>query len=412
MGRVADEGVSVMLSDSYIGWGLALPICLFLVYGFTSIRTMETLGYPQKNVFFTWLTGAIPGGLLFTFWCSFNIPLMPVYMIAFFCHMLHWHYTRNTWEEKLFAINLLHIITMSIHMTLIGLCALALKVPMGDVIGRPSWRIITISVAVSARVLTDLLLPRRGLPLEVIRTQTGAAEKEPFMAFLWFCSIFMCLDSLLCQTSIKWTMLPVLLIICMVFKQFFILRCLVHLYSVMRAHHFEDQHKALEAELEQQNQQAAALQSKRDMDALTGIYSRRYFMEQMECFLSQGGGQGGALVYIDLDRLKQINDTLGHTMGDQYLIVFAHTFGAYLGAEDVFARLGGDEFAVLLPDCCENDARIRLEEIRFRLARKECCGNTISFSFGVAGITGTQNNAAELIRCADLDMYRDKEQRR
>lgn len=412
MGRVADKGVSVMLSDRYIGWGLALPICLFLVYGFTSIRTMETLGYPPKNAFYTWLTGAIPGGLLFTVWCSFNIPLTLVYIIAFFCHMLHWHFTRNTWGEKLFAINLLHIITMSIHMTLIGLCALALKLPMGDVIGQPSLRIITISVAVSARILTDLLLPHHGLPLEVIRTQTGAAEKEPFMAFLWFCSIFMCLDSLLCQTSIEWTMLPVLLIACMVLKQFFILRCLAHLYSVMRAHHFEDRHKALAAELERQNQQAAALQSKRDTDALTGIYSRRYFMGQMECFLSQGKLRRGALVYIDLDRLKQINDAMGHTIGDQYLMEFANTFGAYLRAEDVFARLGGDEFAVLLPGSGENDARNRMEEIRSRLARKEYFGYTISFSFGVAGITEAQNSAAELLRRADLAMYRDKEQRR
>ena len=412
MGRVADKGGSVMLSDRYIGWGLALPICLFLVYGFTSMRTMETLGYPQKNAFYTWLTGAIPGGLLFTFWCAFNIPLTLVYMIAFFCHMLHWYYTRSTWSEKLFAINLLHIITMSIHMTLIGLCALALKIPMGDVIGQPSWRIITISVAVSARILTDLLLPHHGLLPEVIRTQTGAAEKEPFMVFLWFCSIFMCLDSLLCQTSIKWIMIPVLLIACLVLKQFYILRCLVHLYSVMLAHHFEDRHKTLAAELERQNQQAVALQSKRDTDALTGIYSRRYFMGQMEYFLSRGGLQHGALVYIDLDRLKQINDSRGHIIGDQYLIMFANTFGACLRAEDVFARLGGDEFAVLLPGCCENDARNRMEEIRSRLARKEDFGYTISFSFGVAGITETQNSAAELLRRADLAMYRDKEQRR
>ena len=135
-------------------------------------------------------------------------------------------------------------------------------------------------------------------------------------------------------------------------------------------------------------------------------------MGQMEYFLSRGGLQHGALVYIDLDRLKQINDSRGHIIGDQYLIMFANTFGACLRAEDVFARLGGDEFAVLLPGCCENDARNRMEEIRSRLARKEDFGYTISFSFGVAGITETQNSAAELLRRADLAMYRDKEQRR
>ena len=390
-----------------IGWGLALPLCLFLIYGLTVFRTMELLGYPQPRTPAVWAHASLPSAALFTLWCAWPIPLICIYLTAFLIHVLHWRRTRSTWKEKMFIINLMHIVTMSLHMVLIGLCALLFNLSMGGVLAQPRLRAATICIAVCIRIGINLLLPKQGQALEVIRAQTNRAEKEPFMVFLWFCTIFLSLDSLLCQTDIRWRMLPVLLIASMVLMQFFILRCLFHLYSIMRVRHLEDQNRALAADLAVQSRQAAALRSQRDTDALTGVYSRRYFMEQMERLLQLGAPF--SLVYLDLDRLKQINDTEGHAMGDQYLTGFAQAFGARLRDEDIFARLGGDEFAVLLPGCGEAAAEARMRTVRDRLAGETCCGHAVSFSFGVTSADGQARERADsLLRRADQAMYRDK----
>lgn len=391
----------------YIGWGLMLPLCLFLVYGLTAFRTMESLGYPQPRTLSGWMHASFPSAALFTLWCAWPIPLFLVYLAAFLIHVLRWRRTQNAWKEKLFVINLMHIVTMSLHMTLIALCALAFDLPMGAVLAQPRLRVAAICITVCIRIGINLLLPRDGQALEVIRTQTNSAEKEPFMVFLWFCCVFMTLDSLLCQTEIHWFMLPVLLIASMMLMQFFIVRCLFHLYSIMRVRHLEDQNRALAEDLARQSLQAAALRNQRDTDALTGVYSRRYFMQHMEHLLQTGAPF--SLVYIDLDRLKQINDTQGHARGDQYLVQFAQAFGAQLRDRDVFARLGGDEFAVLLPGCSQAAAQERMQAVRDRLTQEICCGHAVCFSFGVIGACApTQETAASLLRRADQAMYRDK----
>jgi len=89
-------------------------------------------------------------------------------------------------------------------------------------------------------------------------------------------------------------------------------------------------------------------------DALTGLPNRRLLRERLEQLLPQGAPL--AVLFIDLDHFKEVNDTLGHGMGDELLVQAAQRIGACLGAADIVARMGGDEFTVVLTGADSRDA--------------------------------------------------------
>lgn len=149
-------------------------------------------------------------------------------------------------------------------------------------------------------------------------------------------------------------------------------------------------------------------------DAVTGLANRRGFVEAVEAEvdrLDRIGGTG-AILLIDLDRFKRVNDTYGHAAGDQMLVVLARRIGAAAGAKAIAGRLGGDEFAVFLPSCtveCGLEVAERLlAEMRAPIdvgpAVVEASGSIGMAVFPDDGETGTQ-----LMKAADLALYRAKQ---
>ncbi|MDP9429279.1 MAG: sensor domain-containing diguanylate cyclase, partial [Actinomycetota bacterium] len=92
-------------------------------------------------------------------------------------------------------------------------------------------------------------------------------------------------------------------------------------------------------------------------DPLTGLANRRRFTEELERTVHGPGARRCAVVMIDLDRFKEVNDSFGHTVGDDLLSLVGPRLQQALRAGDLLARMGGDEFAVLLPDADEAGAR-------------------------------------------------------
>jgi diguanylate cyclase (GGDEF)-like protein/PAS domain S-box-containing protein len=145
-------------------------------------------------------------------------------------------------------------------------------------------------------------------------------------------------------------------------------------------------------------------------DALTGLPNRVYLTHQLEECLK--AGRGAAVMYVDLDRYKLINDTLGHSVGDQVLIEVARRLRESIRSGDVAGRIGGDEFILLLPDLQD---RTRVEAVaRKVLAAVErpfvLAGRAhfLSASIGVAMAPDDGTDAQGLIKCADNAMYQTK----
>ncbi len=149
------------------------------------------------------------------------------------------------------------------------------------------------------------------------------------------------------------------------------------------------------------------------IDELTGLWNRRGFLHlasQQLARLERGGGQG-ALVYLDLDGMKAVNDAGGHEAGDALLVAVADALRDTCRAGDVVGRIGGDEFVVMADDAGEGARRL-VDRLRARLRETTPPGERPpELSAGVAPARDGVE-LAELLRTADEAMYVDKRSRR
>lgn len=146
-------------------------------------------------------------------------------------------------------------------------------------------------------------------------------------------------------------------------------------------------------------------------DPLTGLYNRRYMEDALERFVSLGSRTGGstAVVMLDLDNFKKLNDDHGHAKGDAVLRDVAAQIVGALRPTDVICRYGGEELVAILPDCSLEDAMEKAEILRERIeslsASHECA---ITASLGVATVPETATSATDILPIADAALYAAK----
>lgn len=155
-----------------------------------------------------------------------------------------------------------------------------------------------------------------------------------------------------------------------------------------------------------------------DRDPLTSLFNRRRFREELEKWLThaQRYGTDGALLFLDLDNFKYVNDTLGHQAGDELLINLAGILRKRLRETDVIARLGGDEFAILLTHVdasrAQSIAGQIIESVCHHVTMVNGQSTSTTVSIGIALFPYHGNTSETLLKCADLAMYRAKDEGR
>ncbi|WP_456636443.1 GGDEF domain-containing protein [Bradyrhizobium sp. USDA 10063] len=175
--------------------------------------------------------------------------------------------------------------------------------------------------------------------------------------------------------------------------------------------------RRLKAELATAQAQIAELQASAETDFLLDILNRRGFERELNRSIAyiKRYHASGALVMLDVDRLKPINDTYGHAAGDAVLKAIVKTVTGQVRASDVVGRLGGDEFAVLLWNLSETDAKAKAATLEQSIDRLtfDFGGRSVSAgaSAGVA-ILGPHSDASRALEEADSAMYVRKAQRR
>jgi diguanylate cyclase (GGDEF)-like protein len=150
-------------------------------------------------------------------------------------------------------------------------------------------------------------------------------------------------------------------------------------------------------------------------DELTGLANRRALLARAQSVVGAAtAGRPAALLLLDLDGFKEVNDSLGHPAGDDLLRQVGPRLRAALRADDVLARLGGDEFAVLVPDTTLDEAQAlahRLRELVLEPFTVEGIRLHVGVSIGVATSPVPATSVPELLRCADVAMYTAKSAR-
>lgn len=147
-------------------------------------------------------------------------------------------------------------------------------------------------------------------------------------------------------------------------------------------------------------------------DPLTGIANRRAFMHQGEKLLDRARYDGTpiALLALDLDRFKEINDRYGHPVGDDVLIAFSRMVAAALRPTDLLGRLGGEEFACLLPDTSADNAVLVAERLRNACSQltHRAGGQSFATSVSIGLAMADGGDLAALLARADRALYRAK----
>lgn len=161
------------------------------------------------------------------------------------------------------------------------------------------------------------------------------------------------------------------------------------------------------------------IQRQATFDTLTSLPNRRRMMDELESAISrsQRHKQFGAVLFLDLDHFKDINDTQGHHMGDLVLQYFADLLRNAVRKEDVVARFGGDEFVILVQDLGEkpHEARAKVLAIAdkiMEMGKTACKGEGLEYEIEVSGgivmFRGNRYSSHDLLKQADLAMYRVK----
>ena len=150
-------------------------------------------------------------------------------------------------------------------------------------------------------------------------------------------------------------------------------------------------------------------------DDLTGLYNSRHFNHLIDDELNRAlrYGTDMSLVFIDLDRLKGINDVHGHLVGSRMLSELGRLIAGNIRATDKAARYGGDEFVIILPHAGKEQGMAVAAKLRRRLHDSVFLSDDgvpipLTASFGVASFPGDGSNREELIRAADIAMYEAK----
>ncbi len=170
-------------------------------------------------------------------------------------------------------------------------------------------------------------------------------------------------------------------------------------------------------DITERRQFEAKLSHLADHDALTGLFNRRRLEHELDrqVAYTERYEAGAALLMLDLDNFKYVNDTLGHAMGDELIVRVANALRERLRDTDVIARLGGDEFAIILPETDTAAAEILATGLLETIAHDgvvldERRAIQVTASIGIAGIEpGVQRTPAELMMNADVAMYDAKD---
>lgn len=142
-------------------------------------------------------------------------------------------------------------------------------------------------------------------------------------------------------------------------------------------------------------------------DQMTGLYNRTY-LDYWLCNLNNKALYPLSLVFADCDKLKTVNDSLGHIYGDKYIIETVSLFKNALPENAIIIRMGGDEFLAIIPNSKLNDAKRYISDMKSSANNITINGRKLSVSFGSCEVLKYDEDLAEAIDAADKEMYQEK----
>lgn len=305
----------------------------------------------------------------------------------------------------LFWMNFFGICFTAVHLICLGLTALFTQYILKEVYqndGAYIWSIIFTLIILN---LIHMLWKKKSLMDKLSLLTKDTRRLHQLIFFEWYAIGYLLFDSITCLFKLPYILLSVFLIGSCLLLLFQLFLFMAHTCRIVERAHCEAEYYRLEAERADHVKRQMILHKLAYTDSLTGAFTRRYAMEMLNSMKKDR--LDVTISYIDVNGLKKVNDTLGHSQGDRYLKIIANKLNQSLDKSDILARVGGDEFLVI-----SNSSRLEvmgrlMERVNEELKNQECEGGlSPSFSYGIVSASSYDSfEPEELLKESDRRMY-------
>lgn len=342
-----------------------------------------------------------------------GLPILVIFLFLYSALLLHFLFSRgNDLPVALFASGTFLFHIADLYMMFFGIFSLTCGIRSMNAFRDDSLYLVLILLVILASTAC-LEIFSRIFDQAAIQILINNKSQLRFAATsLMFIDIYLLTLSVVYNNSMYTNLIMLFLIITSVLLFGAFYTSFIHAVKMSLLELYERGYKDLESKLEQSNRSLGELKDEAYTDALTGVSSRRYGLLRLGKMVEERKSLSVCL--IDLDGLKEVNDTQGHQEGDRYLAGVSHVLAAFFGSKYV-CRLGGDEFLVIMPDQTEEEALAQMEKVCGKMDvhfQKMRIPVHPSISYGVVE-TGSLPvcSVHDLLELADGKMYDMKNRR-
>ncbi len=325
---------------------------------------------------------------------------LPLYYILFYIVSHKLLLSRKSSTNNHFIPNMAVISFCILHLITVSTISLVKNTSPDIIFANMTYRLISILIA---SILDFILWYSMNKIKEHIYIITqNQIEFSLFLKFIWFTLGYILFDSIQITFAPPSSLTSYFILGSNILLILQLIIFINHIYSIEKNIYLEKEHNRLKMIKQEQLLKVNLLKKKANIDELTSAYNRKFAFEKIQHYIDNN--LLFSLIYIDLDKLKTINDTYGHLAGDNYIINFSSIVIENLGIDDIFARIGGDEFIVIMPKSNENTTKEFIEKI------SKIMDNKISFSYGIVEVSSENKmTVEEIINIADIRMYTNKQ---
>lgn len=351
-----------------------------------------------------WLDPFIKVSIMFFCWLL-HLPVILLYIFLYISYALTYLdlYKRSK-ATFYFWVNSSFIGLASLHLICLSGVTLMTGKSLGETVQNQGAWLFAMTLTWGLLDFTEWFLVKKKLLEKTSLLFSDTARFRQFIHFEYYAVAYLLFDSIPCMYQLPYGMLSVFLMGSCILLLFQVLLFMVYTLRIIEKAHYEAEYYRLQEERSNEIKKEMELQKLAYNDSLTGTFTRRYAMEMLDSF--QKDHRCVTVAYIDVNGLKKVNDTLGHPVGDDYLVAIANYLNEGLHKNDVLARIGGDEFLIVSSGRRKQYLEGQLNQINIRLSSIKIDGFTPSFSFGVAETKeDSAFNIEELIKESDSLMY-------
>lgn len=338
--------------------------------------------------------------LCFVYIALFHIPLplfyLVMYVLNYFTIRAIYKRAKGFW----LLVNTYYLSFATPHLITLGAISIFTGDTIPELLEDAVFRAIILIITLCIEIIINSVLRQFFNKSAIHFLGLESEEFQLFSSFLWFCTLFVTLDSIPCLSDLPIVLSGLFMIGCNLLLSMMLYLFARHIYTIAHNSYVKEELAYMKLEEAKQHDRTKVWERKAYIDNLTGAYTRTYAISNITAMLQNN--EKFVIAFLDLDDLKVVNDEQGHMQGDMYLKRFVDHMKSYLRVNDVLARLGGDEFLVIMPEFSKESAEQLFKECRN-------AGKDTPFSYGVVAVPPKTDIGAELwIAQADHLMYEDK----